>query len=261
MPDGKRFAPRPTTEKQRVANLTKLVALRASTKSHMVRLATLHGKSVTIATGSTLPLQSFSARNRVGRICSWESCYCLLIRASKSGSCASGRNDQLPISWTRWHPLLHRLQASHLVPKWLLPTLRGLETILPGARVPDDMRRATVHPPKWSIQTHFNHGKIASCSWSARAYGKPLVEARLRSAGDNQGKLPCSQHHTGSAEKPVGCSPPFVVFNICPSASSVGIRQQLTAGAEVPFRAPIQSASLLREKIGNNMRHLSAIVA
>ena len=37
--------------------------------------------------------------------------------------------------------------------------------------------------------------------------GKPLVEARLRSAGDNQGKLPCSQHHTGSAEQPVGYSP------------------------------------------------------
>ena len=66
MPDGKRFAPRPTTEKQKVANLTKLVALRAGTESHMARLATLHGKSVTIATGSTLPLQSFSARNRVG---------------------------------------------------------------------------------------------------------------------------------------------------------------------------------------------------
>jgi len=65
MPDGKRFVPRPTTEKQQVANLTK-----ASTESHMARLATLHGKSVTIATGSTLPLQSFSARNRVGRICS-----------------------------------------------------------------------------------------------------------------------------------------------------------------------------------------------
>ena len=55
-------------------------------------------------------------------------------------------------------------------------------------------------------------------------------------------------------------TPPFVVFNICPSASSVGVRQQLTAGAEVPFRAPIQSASLLRGKIGNNMGHLSAIV-
>ena len=70
MPDGKRFVPRPTTEKQQVANLTKLVALHAGTESHMARLATLHGKSVTIATGSTLPLQSFSARNRVGRICS-----------------------------------------------------------------------------------------------------------------------------------------------------------------------------------------------
>jgi hypothetical protein len=32
MPDGKRFVPRPTTEKQQVANLTKLVALRASTE-------------------------------------------------------------------------------------------------------------------------------------------------------------------------------------------------------------------------------------
>ena len=92
MPDGKRFVPRPTTEKQQVANLTKLVALREGTESHMARLATLNGKSVTIATGSTLPLQSLSAR------------------------------------------------------------------------VPDDIRRATVHPPKWSIQTHFNHGKIASCS-------------------------------------------------------------------------------------------------
>jgi hypothetical protein len=70
MPDGKRFVPRPTTEKQQAANLTKLVALRAGTESHMARLATLHGKSVTIATGPTLPLQSFSARNRVGRICS-----------------------------------------------------------------------------------------------------------------------------------------------------------------------------------------------
>ena len=59
MPDGKRFVPRPATEKQQVANLTKLVALRAGTESHMARLATLHGKSVTIATGSILPLQTF----------------------------------------------------------------------------------------------------------------------------------------------------------------------------------------------------------
>jgi|RhiMethySRZTD1v2_1073278.scaffolds.fasta_scaffold1031301_2 hypothetical protein len=111
MPDGKRFVPRPTTEKQQVANLTKLVALREGTESHMARLATLNGKSVTIATGSTLPLQSLSAR------------------------------------------------------------------------VPDDIRRATVHPPKWSIQTHFNHGKIASCS----GFGKSIMGDTLQDRRVNTG--------------------------------------------------------------------------
>jgi hypothetical protein len=33
----------------------------------MTRLVSLYGKLVTIATGSTLPLQSFSAHNHVGR--------------------------------------------------------------------------------------------------------------------------------------------------------------------------------------------------
>jgi hypothetical protein len=158
----------------------------------------------------------------------------LLIHASKSGSCASGRNDQLP----------NLLDPMAFTPAPSASKSFGSEvTAAYFTRFGDHIawrtssaRHTAGHgsPAEWSIQTHFNHGKIASCSgfgkslmwgWgqqmvlagscslqrhaagSARAYGTPLVEARLRSAGDNQGKLPCSQHHTGSAEKPVGYSP------------------------------------------------------
>ena len=46
--------------------------------------------------------------------------------------------------------------------------------------------------------------------------GKPLVEARHNSVGDNQGKLPSSQHHTGSAEQPERDSPlcRFIILSL-----------------------------------------------
>jgi hypothetical protein len=89
--------------------------------------------------------------------------------------------------------------------------------------------------------------------------GKPLVEARLVQLATI--KANCHVASTTLAPpNSQNATPPFTVFIICPSASLARVRQQLAANAEVPFRVPIRSASLLLGNIGNNVGHLSAEV-
>ena len=60
--------------------------------------------------------------------------------------------------------------------------------------------------------------------WNRRVHiGEPLVEARLDSVGDNHGKLPCSQHHTGSAEKPERDAPFCRFYHFVPPLRQLGL--------------------------------------
>jgi hypothetical protein len=83
---------------------------------------------------------------------------------------------------------------------------------------------------------------------SAVHNGKSLVNRGL--AGDNQGKLPCKQHHTGCADFPLCC------FHHLSLRFIRWVRQS-TRVPKFPFQP---HASLRLRKIGNKMGHLSAMV-
>ena len=94
---------------------------------------------------------------------------------------------------------------------------------------------------------------------SAHACWEAVVEARLVQLATI--KANCHVANTTLAPpRSQNATPPFVVFIIMSLRFVIWARQQLAAGAEVPFRAPIQGANLLLRKIGNNMGHLSAMV-
>lgn len=102
--------------------------------------------------------------------------------------------------------------------------------------------------------------KLSYPAAAARSRHECLKAAPLVSAGDNQGEFPCSQYHTGSAEQPVCDFPFYCFYHFVPPLRQYVLSCKSSAGTEVPFRAPIQSASLILGNIGNNMGHLSAMV-
>ena len=173
----------------------------------------------------------------------------MLIHASKSGSCASGRNDQLPslldpmaftpapsasksfgsdvtaayftrfgdhIAWrtssgrhTAGHGSPAEMVNSNSFQSWQNRVMqRILEESLMGAGV-----SKMVLAGFCSLQR--SAGRVHA--------GKPLAEAPLSSVGNNQGKLPCSQHHTGSAEKPERNSPFCRFYHFVPPLRQLGL--------------------------------------
>ena len=58
---------------------------------------------------------------------------------------------------------------------------------------------------------------------SVHAYWEAGCRSAVSSVGDHQGKLPCSQHHTGSAEKPERDSPFCRFYHFVPPLRQFGL--------------------------------------
>ena len=170
----------------------------------------------------------------------------MLIHASKSGSCASGRNDQLPslldpmaftpapsasksfgsdvtaAYFTRfgdhiaWRTSSGRHTAGHGSPAEMVK----LFSIIAKSRHAADFGKSRMGA---GVSKTVLAGSCSLQRSAGRVHaGKPLAEAPLSSVGNNQGKLPCRQHHAGSAEKPERYSPFCRFYHIVPPLRQLG---------------------------------------